>query len=215
MPSSRGLQPVYDYVVIGSGSGGAAVTRRLIEGSDAEILLIEAGKLGLDEDAVLDPTRWVSLTRGRFDWGYDYAPSPLTNGRIIGIPRGKALGGSSAINAMMWYRGHPSDYDAWEAAGAEGWSFKDCLPYFKRCEDWEEGETEFRGAGGPLRIERSADPHPLSLALIEAAAECGIPVIDDPNGPTNEGATLANFNIANGERWSSKRVHARYQAQWP
>jgi len=198
----RALKPGYDYVVVGSGSGGAAVTRRLVD-AGAEVLLIEAGPAGLGLAEIDDPGQWVPLGRGALDWGYDYAPTPGVNGRTIGIPRGRVLGGSSAINAMMWYRGHPNDYDAWEAAGAKGWSFADVLPYFRRCEDWQDGASEFRGAGGPLRIERSASLHPVAEALIAGAAELGIPVIDDPNGPGNEGAAAANFNIRGGKRWSS------------
>ncbi|MCX5496402.1 GMC family oxidoreductase N-terminal domain-containing protein [Kaistia dalseonensis] len=203
--SAADLKPAYDYVVIGGGSGGAVVARRLSEAGGATVLLIEAGPSDRGVASIADPTQWVSLTRGPYDWGYDYAPTAHVNGRTIGIPRGKVLGGSSAINAMMWYRGHPRDYDAWDAAGAKGWSFRDCLPYFKRCEDWEDGETEFRGAGGPLRIERSRDPHPVARAMIDGAVELGMPRIDDPNGATNEGATLSNFNIASGTRWSAAR----------
>lgn len=201
----RPLEKAYDYIVVGSGSGGSAVARRLIDGSDATVLLIEAGEAGIDVAEIDNPAAWVPLGRSGYDWGYDYAPTPLVNGRTIGIPRGKVLGGSSAINAMMWYRGHPMDYDAWADAGCDGWSFKDVLPYFKRCEDWEGGETEFRGAGGPLRIERPPDLHPVAEAMLGGSAELGIPVIDDPNGETNEGATPANFNISVGKRWSSAK----------
>jgi choline dehydrogenase len=198
----RPLAKGYDVIVVGSGSGGAAVTRRLVD-AGVEVLLIEAGQAGIGVPEIEDPARWVPLMRSRWDWGYDYAPAPHVDGRVIGIPRGKVLGGSTAINAMMWYRGHPMDYDAWEEAGARGWSFADCLPYFRRCEDWEDGETAVRGAGGPLRIERAAEMHPVAQALMDGAAAIGIPVIDDPNGPDNEGATRSNFNIAGDRRWSS------------
>lgn len=205
----RPLKRAYDYIVIGSGSGGSAVTRRLVD-AGADVLLIEAGSSDLGVADIADPGKWMSLGRGDYDWGYDCAPTPDINGRVVGLPRGKVLGGSSAINAMMWYRGHPSDYDAWEASGAAGWGFKDVLPYFKRCEDWEGGANEWRGVGGPLRISRSPDLHPLASALIHGAAELGIPVIDDPNGVSNEGATASNFNISNGKRWSSAQGYL-----WP
>ncbi len=200
---SRPLEKAYDYIVVGGGSGGCAVARRLLDGSDATVLLVEAGGAGIGIAEIDDPREWVPLAKSAYDWGYDYAPSPLVNNRTIGIPRGKVLGGSSAINAMMWYRGHPLDYDAWEISGAEGWSFRDVLPYFKKCEDWEGGETAYRGAGGPLRIETSRALHPIAGAMLEGAGELGIPVIDDPNGETNEGAAPSNFNIAAGKRFSS------------
>jgi choline dehydrogenase len=197
------LERRYDFIIVGAGSGGCVMARRLVENSDATVLLIEAGPTGFGVPEIDTPSSWVSLGRGTYDWGYDYAPTVRINGRVIGLPRGKVLGGSSAINALMWYRGNSRDYDAWAGAGAHGWSFADCLPYFKRCEDWEGGASDLRGAGGPLRIERSRDLHPIAQALIDGASALGIPVIDDPNGPSNEGATRSNFNIRNGKRWSS------------
>lgn len=199
------LRRAYDYIVVGGGSGGAVVARRLAERGDASVLLLEAGPSDLGIEAIAAPARWPELSDGPYDWGYAYAPAPYLNGRTIPIPRGRVLGGSSSINAMLWYRGHPSDYDAWEAAGAIGWSFQSVLPYFKRAEDWEGGETEWRGAGGLLRIERPRQPHPIALAMLSGAAELGLPVIDDPNGASNEGAALANLNVSAGQRWSAAR----------
>ncbi len=185
------------------------MTRRLVD-AGADVLLIEAGPPGIGIAEIDDPEKWMSLGRSAYDWGYNYTPTPHVGGRTIGIPRGKVLGGSSAINAMMWYRGHPADYDAWDASGAKGWAFKDVLAYFRRCEDWEGGASEWRGAGGPLRIERSRALHPIAAALIDGASELGIPVIDDPNGATNEGAAPSNFNICDGKRFSSARGYL-----WP
>jgi choline dehydrogenase len=202
---SRPIEAGYDVVVVGAGSGGCAVARRLVDAGAMRVLLIEAGEPGLDERAILDPAAWVPLARTSWDWGHAYAPSPHLDGRVIPIPRGRALGGSSATNAMLWYRGHPADYDAWSAMGCDGWSFAECLPFFRACEDWEGGADERRGAGGPLRIETSPDPHPIALALIEAAAEIGLPAIDDPNGASCEGAALANLNISGGRRVSSAK----------
>lgn len=203
IPPRRPFEKAYDYIVIGAGSGGLPVVRRLIDGTEASVLLIEAGEPGLGIAEIDDPRQWVPLGRGRFDWGYDYAPTERVNGNVIGIPRGKTLGGSSAINAMMWYRGHPRDYDAWGVAGCDGWSFADVLPFFKKAEDWEGGESRWRGAGGPLKITTSKRLHPVAEAMMLGAAELGIPVIDDPNGESNEGACPSNFNIAEGRRWSS------------
>jgi len=206
---STPLAREYDFVIIGGGSGGAVVARRLAERSDATVLLIEAGPSDIGVAEIDDATRWTALLRGPYDWGYDYAPSPHVDGRIIGIPRGRVLGGCSSINAMIWYRGHQSDYDNWEAGGATGWNFAAVLPYFKRAEDWEGGANAWRGAGGPLRIERPRDPHPIARAMIEGAAMLGIPVIDDMNGASNEGVALANLNTCSGLRWSIARGYLR------
>jgi choline dehydrogenase len=121
---------------------------------------------------------------------------------------------------MLWYRGHPDDYDAWAKAGATGWDHETLLPYFRRSEDWQGGETPFRGAGGPMRIETSRDPHPVAAALLTGAAELGLPVIDDANADSNEGATWANFNATTGDdgvmrRWSVARGYLGPAADWP
>ena len=199
----------YDFIVVGGGTAGAVVARRLVERSDASVLLIEAGPSDIGIGAIDNASRWTALLRSEYDWGYSYAPTPYVDGRVIGIPRGKVLGGSSSINAMTWNRGHPSDYDAWEVAGATGWNFAAVLPYFKRAEDWEGGETELRGAGGPLRIERPKDPHPIARAMMEAAAALGVPVLDDMNGPSNEGVAFSNLNAVNGVRWGVSRGYLR------
>ena len=203
------LLTAYDYIVVGGGSGGAVVARRLAERGDASVLLLEAGPSDIGIAAIEDAANWTALLSGPYDWGYRYAPQRELNGRSIAIPRGRVLGGSSSLNAMLWYRGHPSDYDAWEAAGATGWNFRSVLPYFKRAEDWEGGASDHRGGDGPLRIERPRDPHPIALAMLAGAAELGIPVIDDPNGATNEGASLANLNVGGGKRWNVARGYLR------
>jgi choline dehydrogenase len=208
------MRSAYDYIVVGGGSGGSVVARRLAEGGAASVLLIEAGPDDAGIADITDAAHWVKLLRGQYDWGYDYAPTPAVLGRTIGIPRGRVLGGSSSINAMAWYRGHPSDYDAWEQAGATGWNFANLLPYFRRAEDWEGGASKWRGAGGPLRITRSADPHPIAAALLQAACEIGHKVIDDPNGAGNEGAALANLNLYRGERWSVARGYLHPARAW-
>ncbi|MGY1838192.1 MULTISPECIES: GMC family oxidoreductase [unclassified Modestobacter] len=210
MGATRPLQPSYDVVVVGGGSAGCVLANRLSGDAGVSVLLVEAGPSHAGLAELLDAGRWATLLGGRHDWGYDYAPTDLVDGRVVAIPRGRVLGGSSSINAMLWYRGHPSDYDAWAAAGAPGWDWAGLLPYFRRSEDWEGGASALRGAGGPMRVETSKAPHPVAEALLGAAAALGLPVIEDANGPDNEGATLANFNATTGpdgrlQRWSTVR----------
>ena len=210
-----GLLAEYDYVIAGGGSAGCVLARRLAEDPDTKVLLVEAGPHDRGLHAIHDAANWVPLMSGAYDWGYSYAPTPHVAGRSIPIPRGRVLGGSSSINAMMWNRGHPTDYDAWEAAGATGWNYASLLPCFRRAEDWQLGATELRGVGGPLRIERSADPHPIALAMLQGAQELGLPVQEDLNGPSNLGAALSNFNMCGAERWSAARGYLWPAADWP
>jgi choline dehydrogenase len=193
----------YDYVIVGGGSAGCVVASRLAAASpDATVLLIEAGPDARGVAQVVDPPSWTKLPGTALDWGYAYTPTDAVAGRTIGIPRGKVLGGCSATNAMQWYRGHPADYDAWETAGAAGWTYAAMLPYFRRSEDWEAGASRQRGAGGPMRVTRPPEPHPIAAAMVEGAAELGIPKLDDANSGETCGATLTNLNIAEGRRFS-------------
>jgi choline dehydrogenase len=197
------LAAEYDYVIVGGGSAGCVVAARLAADSRGmSVLLIEAGPDGRGVTQVVDPPQWPNLLGTSLDWGYWYAPSPAVAGRAIPVPRGRVLGGCSAINAMNWYRGHPADYDAWEVAGAAGWDYESLLPYFRRSEDWEGGASRHRGAGGPMRVTRPADPHPVALALVDGAAELGLPEVADPNSGDNCGAALSNMNISRRRRFS-------------
>jgi choline dehydrogenase len=196
-------EAAYDYIVVGGGSAGCVVASRLAAALPAaSVLLIEAGPDGRGVAQIVDPALWVKLAGTALDWGYAYRPAQAVAGRAIPVARGRVLGGCGAINAMNWYRGHPADYDAWEAAGAAGWNYQTLLPYFRRSEDWQGGASQARGAGGPLRITRTADPHPVAAALVDGAAELGLDVLDDPNSGVNQGAAFANMNIAEGRRFS-------------
>jgi choline dehydrogenase len=193
----------YDYVIIGGGSAGSVIASRLAAAQpSATVLLIEAGPDGRGVAPVVDPPQWTKLCGTALDWGYAYTASEYVNGRTIPVSRGKVLGGCSAVNAMQWFRGHPDDYDAWEQAGATGWNYASLLPYFRRSEGWEGGPSAHRGGGGPMRVTRPRAPHPVASALVEGAAELGLPKLDEPNSGETCGASLANLNIAEGRRFS-------------
>ncbi|MBT9385182.1 GMC family oxidoreductase [Pseudooceanicola sp. CBS1P-1] len=191
-----------DYIVVGSGSGGAPVVRRLLE-AGASVILIEAGESTLGVPEIEDAAGWFALQSGRWDWGHRYTPTERILGREIPIPRGLGLGGSSATNAMMWYRGVPADYARWDAV-APGWGWDDCLPAFRACETWHGAPDALRGEDGPMQITPPDPDHPLTQAMLGGARSMGLPENADPNGSEPLGVALANFNIGpDGRRWTS------------
>lgn len=196
----------FDYIIVGAGSAGCVIAGRLLEQTDATILLLEAGGPAEDCPSITNPTRWVENIGTAHDWTYAYAPSPHTNNRTISLSQGKGIGGSGSINALVWARGNKADYDGWAAAGNRGWDYDSVLPLFKKSEDWEGGHSATRGTGGPLRIERAKDLHPVATALVEAGLSCGMPYLDDINVPEPEGVGPINMNVAGGRRWSTARA---------
>ncbi|HEX5689173.1 MAG TPA: GMC family oxidoreductase N-terminal domain-containing protein, partial [Roseiflexaceae bacterium] len=193
---------MYDYVVIGAGSAGCVVAARLSEDPAIRVLLLEAG--GADERPELRiPYAAWSLQGSDIDWGYRTEPQPQLCQRQIGWPRGKVLGGTSAINAMVYMRGHRRIYDDWRAAGNVGWSYEDLLPLFRRSEQQERGADEFHGHTGPLHVANQRDANPLSCAFVDAARELGYPLNDDFNGAEQEGFGFYQVTCNGGERWSA------------
>src|ERR1700742_1098216 len=175
------MAPV-DYVVVGAGSAGCVLPNRLTEDPDVRVLLIEAGRKDRHPNIKI-PAAFANQFHTKLDWDFATEPEPAVDGRSLFIPRGKSLGGSSSMNAMLYVRGRPLDYDLWEQQGARGWGWNDVLPYFLRSEDNVRGASEFHGVGGPLRVEEQRSPRPLDRRLIAASQAAGIPWIADYNRP--------------------------------
>ncbi len=164
--------------------------------------MLEAGGYPDGAASISDPNRWAENFGSQYDWAYAYAANPHIDNRVIGVPRGKVLGGSGSINATMWTRGSRADYDGWAKAGNEGWDYNSVLPLFKQSENWEDGESRFRGAGGPMHIERAKDPSLVPNALIDACQSYGMPFVDDLNGPDPLGVGPMQVNVRDGVRCS-------------
>jgi len=197
----------FDYIVIGAGSAGAVLASRLSEAPDVSILLLEAG--GRDRHPLqLMPIAFIKVAEHRsYNWRYESEPEPGLNGRRLPIPRGKALGGTSSINAMICIRGHRRDYDRWREQGLEGWGYDDLLPYFKRLESSWRGEGPFHGGFGPIRVSPIDLPDMLFGPLVQAAQAAGIPVCDDPNGAEQEGISRMEATVGDGKRSSTARAY--------
>ena len=165
----------FDYIVVGAGSAGCVLANRLSEDKNNTVLLLEAG--GSDRSILVRmPTALsIPMNMPRFNWGYETQPEPGLDGRRMDCPRGKALGGSSSINGMVYVRGHPLDFEQWREAGAGGWGWADCLPYFRKAESWMKGKDEYRGGDGPLvTCNGNGLKNPLYRAFIEAGREAGL-----------------------------------------
>ncbi|KWK19051.1 glucose-methanol-choline oxidoreductase [Burkholderia stagnalis] len=197
----------FDYIVVGGGSGGCVVAGRLTARPDVTVCVLEAGNRG-DGTLVNVPTGAVAMMPTRINnWAFETVPQPGLGGRRGYQPRGKALGGSSAINAMVYIRGHRSDYDHWAALGNDGWAFDDVLPYFRLSEHNERFDDAWHGRDGPLWVSDLRTGNPFHARYLEAARQAGLPLTDDFNGAQQEGIGLYQVTQKHGERWSAARAY--------
>lgn len=192
----------YDYVIVGAGSAGCVLAARLSEDLDVRVALVEAGPPDTI-DNIHVPVAFSALFRTQVDWDYSTAPEPAADRRRIYLPRGKTLGGSSSINAMVYIRGNPADYDGWRSAGCEGWGWEDMLPYFIRSEANEHGASPLHGGEGPLCVSDDRAPNPITDAFLEACAQAGLPANPDFNGPSQDGVGRYQRTQRDGRRCSA------------
>ena len=193
----------WDYIVVGAGSAGCAVANRLSANPGTRVLLLEAG--GLDRSLYIRMPAAIIRAIGnpRLDWCYRAEPDPSRNGRVDLWPAGKTLGGSSSINGMLYVRGAAGDFDRWAAAGCNGWSYADVLPFFKRMESAPLGDDRYRGHSGPVRTALLRSTHPLAHTFVQAAVEAGLTLNDDYNGATQEGVAYTEVNQQRGRRYNA------------
>lgn len=193
---------MYDYIIIGGGSAGCVLAHRLSEDPQVRVLLLEAG--GSDrKPEIRIPAAFSKLFRTRYDWNYATTPQPYAGHRALYLPRGRVLGGCSAINAMIYIRGHRADYDHWASLGNRGWGYEEVLPYFKRSEDQLHGADAYHGTGGPQPVQDLSEPFALSRAFVQAGIELGYEANPDFNGAQQEGFGLYQVTQRQGRRVSA------------
>src|SRR5215472_5148796 len=205
---------IFDYIIVGGGSAGSALANRLSADPTTRVLVLEAGRPDYIWDPFIHMPAALTFPIGSrfYDWKYESEPEPYLNNRRVYHARGKLLGGSSSINGMIFQRGNPLDYERWAAdPGMADWDYAHCLPYFKRMENCLAApgtpDEEFRGASGPLVLERGPAANPLFQAFFEAVQQAGYPLTSDVNGYRQEGFAPFDRNIQNGRRLSAARAY--------
>ncbi len=199
----------YDTIIVGAGSAGCVLAGRLSENPNRRVLLLEAGAKDRNPFIHMPAGLWQLRNNTRINWGYETEPEPNLANRRLYWPRGRVLGGSSAINAMVYCRGHRKDYDLWAATGATGWGWDDVFPWFLKSEDQERGPSEWHGAGGPLGVQDLRYHSPLTALFLQACEQAGLPATDDFNGPRQRGAGLYQVTQRDGRRCSAATAWLR------